>query len=114
MTINVRLGDAVQRDERTILPVSLGGLGTTSLTEAKLFLQVVDRSEIGQPGGPIPLNSDGTIDSSYLNLEELGSIPTLKIVSGLVSGNIYLNTDIDFEISNYDSNKAYTITETNA
>ena len=32
----------------------------------------------------------------------------------MVSGNIYLNTDIDFEISNYDSNKAYTVTEANA
>lgn len=53
-------------EDSSIVPIELGGTGAGTPDGALKNLNAIPASLIGQPGGPIPINLDGTVDPKYL------------------------------------------------
>jgi len=53
-------------DYASVTPLVLGGTGVKTVAEAQAALGAIPASSIGVPGGPLPLDEDGVVDSKYL------------------------------------------------
>ena len=112
MSRYIKLANAYERDQQTILHPNVGGTGCVTLEDAKRALLIVDRGLIGRPGGPIELDENGKIKVEFLDLRAIDQYPTLELISGLDDdGNITLNREIGFKITNYNSAITYTVKE---
>lgn len=87
------------------LPIEKGGTAAMTTQKAAQNLGLVTNAMKGQPGGPVPLDSNG-------------KVPLANLPSNLASGAINLqanfeiaiNSTVQFTITDYDSFKNYTVT----
>lgn len=88
---------------RSVQPVSLGGTGVKSSSDARAVFGMVGSDEIGVSGKVIPLDNDGVIPESYFK----DVISAQTTVSG--PATILPNTDNVYLITNYDYRNSYDV-----
>lgn len=88
---------------RAVQPVSLGGTGVRSASDARAVFGMVGREEIGLAGNVIPLDNDGVIPQEYFK----DVISAQTTISG--PATILPNSDNVYLITNYDYRNDYTV-----
>ena len=90
---------------KCVLPIESGGTGAQTLAQAAQNLHLVTNDMIGQPDGPVPLDSSGKIPLSFMPEELLRTSISLQGNTAIVTGQT-----VEFQITDYDSFKNYNIT----
>lgn len=87
-----------------IAPIIKGGTGADNSTEAVQNLGGLNAAFLGQPNGVAKLNAQGKLD--------LTAFPDMVTVGPTLSGptTVYTGQTVQYTITNYDINTAYTVT----
>lgn len=104
------MGRNLSREENEIpyvLPISLGGTGSTSEQELLTNLDLVLKSDVGQPNGFIPLDVNQKIDIKYIDASLSGGGDPIRVA---IPSGMRPRRDYMCSISNYDYSKTYDIT----